>query len=155
MVSFRPLEESDFPLLLDWLQRPHVKEWWDDGDDTLAKVSQHYSRDPDTTFRFVIQSDDSHTIGYIQYYLESGDVVGIDLFISELALLNRGLGTEVTTTFVNMIKEQLNPMKIVIDPEPENHRAIRCYEKAGFVLDRIGLGEDGKQAYFMFMERDV
>ncbi|HIE86424.1 MAG: GNAT family N-acetyltransferase [bacterium] len=155
MVSFRPLKESDYPLLFDWLQRPHVKEWWDDGDDTLAKVSRHYSSDPDTTFRYIVQSDDSSPIGYIQYYLEPDEVVGVDLLIGEPALLNQGIGTEVITTFVEMVYSWRDPKKIVIDPEPENIRAIRCYEKAGFVFDKIGLGEDGKQAYFMLMDRDV
>ena len=26
MLSFRPLLPADFPLLLDWLSRPHIKE---------------------------------------------------------------------------------------------------------------------------------
>jgi len=40
MLSFRPLLPADFPLLLAWLSRPHVKEWWDDGEDTLEKVAR-------------------------------------------------------------------------------------------------------------------
>lgn len=28
-ITFTPLTESHFPLLLKWLQTPHVKAWWD------------------------------------------------------------------------------------------------------------------------------
>jgi len=28
-ITFTPLQESHFPLLLKWLETPHVKAWWD------------------------------------------------------------------------------------------------------------------------------
>ncbi len=28
-IAFRNLSEHDFPLLLKWLEIPHVKMWWD------------------------------------------------------------------------------------------------------------------------------
>lgn len=28
-ITFEPLAESHFPLLLKWLTTPHVKAWWD------------------------------------------------------------------------------------------------------------------------------
>lgn len=28
-IAFKPLTKSDFPLLLKWLEAPHVKAWWD------------------------------------------------------------------------------------------------------------------------------
>ena len=28
-INFIPLQESHFPLMLDWLSAAHVKEWWD------------------------------------------------------------------------------------------------------------------------------
>jgi len=27
-VKFRPMIETDVPLLHEWIQRPHVAEWW-------------------------------------------------------------------------------------------------------------------------------
>ena len=28
-LHFTPLKETDFPRLLQWLEQPHVKAWWD------------------------------------------------------------------------------------------------------------------------------
>lgn len=28
-INFVPLADSHFPLLLKWLEMPHVKLWWD------------------------------------------------------------------------------------------------------------------------------
>jgi len=27
--SFKPMQESDLPLLFQWANEPHVKKWWD------------------------------------------------------------------------------------------------------------------------------
>ena len=138
MYSFRSLREKDFPVLLEWLSRPHVKEWWDDGDDTLEKVAAHYSADPDETRRFLLfrQTHEVQTavvpVGYFQYYMQPRGVVGIDQFLAERTLLNQGIGTLVIRQFIELIKARENPRCIIVDPELRNRRAIRCYEKMGF-----------------------
>ncbi len=40
--EFRPLTETDLPLLLDWLNRPHLQEWWRDGVTSLEEVREKY-----------------------------------------------------------------------------------------------------------------
>lgn len=37
MLKFRFFTTDDLPLMLEWLSKEHVKEWWNDGDDTLEK----------------------------------------------------------------------------------------------------------------------
>ena len=155
-LAFRPLTPDDYPLLLDWLQRPHVKEWWDDGDDALEQVAAHYS-DPDAE-RFILLyrdpvTEEARPIGYFQYYLEEEGVVGIDQFIGEADLLNRGLGTAAVRAFLQLVIARENPRRIILDPEPENARAIRCYEKVGFRHYETVPTEDGKQAYMMKIDR--
>ncbi|MBD2388174.1 GNAT family N-acetyltransferase [Cylindrospermum sp. FACHB-282] len=86
-------------------------------------------------------------LGYLQYYslndlpenhrqmyrLESTDhVYGIDLFIGKTNYWNQGIGTRVLTAVINYIFTELPSVKIVIDPDVKNIRAIRCYEKCGF-----------------------
>lgn len=42
-ISFRRLSEQDFPLLLKWLETPHVKIWWDsDVVWAMDKIIQKY-----------------------------------------------------------------------------------------------------------------
>ncbi|BAZ31029.1 GCN5-like N-acetyltransferase [Cylindrospermum sp. NIES-4074] len=91
-------------------------------------------------------------IGYLQYYslndlpetdrqmyrLESTDnVYAIDLFIGETNYWNQGIGTKVLTAVIEYIFTELQAVKIVIDPNVKNHRAIRCYEKCGFVKVKL------------------
>jgi aminoglycoside 6'-N-acetyltransferase len=53
--------------------------------------------------------------------------------------------------FIEMIKRERNPTSIILDPSPENKRAIRCYEKVGFRHYETIAGEKGA-AYMMRFE---
>jgi RimJ/RimL family protein N-acetyltransferase len=153
MISFQPLTPADHPLLLSWLQKPHVKAWWDDGDDTLEKVAQHYGSEAGTERWFIFfqpsESAPPEPIGYIQSYQEDEDGIGIDLFLGEERYLDRGIGTQALQAFIQQVRDQVRPAYFVIDPDPANARAIRCYEKVGFRHYATVLNEEGKPAYMM------
>jgi len=152
MLSFRPLRVTDFPLLLTWLSNSHVKQWWNDGDDTLEKVAMHYgAEEPDVARFILIESTEAgeSLLGYFQYYIVSKEIIGIDQFIGEADRINRGIGTAAIKLFLEMIVTRHNPQQVIIDPHPENKCAIRCYEKVGFVYYSTELNENGESAYMM------
>lgn len=149
MFEFKRLSPDDFHQLLDWLSRKHVKQWWNDGDDTLEKVAAHYGA-ADETRRFILLRD-KKPIGYFQYYFD-GDAIGIDQFIGEETLLDLGIGQLTIKMFVHLIAEKHNPAFIFLDPSPENKRAIRCYEKVGFRHYETVFDKDGAAAYMMKIE---
>ena len=133
--------------MLEWLSKKHVAEWWDDGDDTLEKVAAHYGA-TDETRRFLVL-DDEKPIGYFQYYFADDESIGIDQFIGDETYLNRGVGEKTIKMFVRLIAEKHNPAFIILDPSPENARAIRCYEKVGFRYYETRALDDGETAYMM------
>jgi len=154
MFKFKPLAADDFPLLLIWLSKEHVKEWWNDGDDTLEKVALHYGEDDDTA-RFVLLETDEEKekpIGYFQYYFDEIGSIGIDQFIGEEDYMNRGVGERAIKMFVEMIARQHRPTQIILDPSPENKRAVRCYEKVGFKHYQTTQNSDGSLPYMMRLE---
>lgn len=155
MLKFRPLTPDDFPLLLEWLSRAHVKQWWNDGEDTIEKVAQHYGEEEEGLERFIlIKAEESgeKPIGYFQHYLAEGGAVGIDQFIGEENYINRGIGTQAIRMFVEMIMRERKPGSIILDPSPDNKRAIRCYEKVGFRHYETREGVEGGLAYMMRLD---
>ena len=154
MFKFRPLTPEDFPQMLRWLLKPHVKQWWDDGEDSLEKVALHYGED-DESEKFILVEENGETekpIGYFQYYFSENGEIGIDQFIGEENYLNKGVATKTIKMFVDMIARRHEPKAIILDPSPENKRAIRCYEKVGFRHYETKKGEDGNPAYMMRLE---
>lgn len=150
MFNFKLLSPGDFPQMLQWLSAKHVKDWWDDGDDTLEKVVAHYGA-LDETQGFILL-DDEKSIGYFQYYFADANSIGIDQFIGDENYLNRGIGEKTIKIFIEMIVENHHPAFIVLDPSPENARAIRCYEKIGFRHYTTANFGNGNVAYMMRLE---
>lgn len=151
-ITFAPLAESHFPLLLKWLETPHVKKWWDqDVAYTMDLVREKYisyikgyklingAQKPIQGF---IIHNNQDPVGYIQIYNaydfpRSKSLFGLpenlgafDIFIGEAAALQQGLGSKAILEF---LKLHGNPYThIFADPDINNLSAIKCYAKAGF-----------------------
>lgn len=154
-VEFRPLTQTDLPLLFDWLNRPHVAEWWDGPiayNDVLERYGSHIRSE--STKPWVVLLDGLPG-GYVQSWvaaLEEEDwwdpvsdpgAVGIDVFLAEADRLSRGVGTAVVGAFVSKIFEDPAVTRVQLDTDLGNFRAIRCYEKVGFRRLAVGTTPEG------------
>ncbi len=167
-VALRLMTTADLPMLHEWLNRPHVVEWWggDDARPPLADVVEHYTPriQAEEAVTPYIAMHGGEPIGYAQCYvvLGSGDgwwedetdpgVRGIDQFLGNPRQLNKGLGTKLVRALAERLFSDPTVTKIKTDPAPDNHRAIRCYEKAGFVQQKLIETPDG-QAVYMVLTR--
>jgi RimJ/RimL family protein N-acetyltransferase len=146
MISFEPLNALHLPLLHEWIQRPHVAEWWE-APRSMEDIEHEYqpiANGKSTTRAFLALLNDE-PIGFIQSYvvMASGDgwwedendpgARGIDQFLANANQLNQGLGTLMVKAFVEQLFGDPAVTKVQTDPSPNNQRAIRCYRKAGFV----------------------
>ena len=135
---FRPMTTADLPMIKHWLALPHVREWWGDPAEQYALVSGDL--DEPAMDQFIVSAGGSD-FGYIQCYdltawnsgfgAQPAGTRGIDLFIGEPGMIERGHGSGLIRAFVDDRLAQGAP-RIVTDPDPANPRAIRAYEKAGF-----------------------
>ncbi|WP_295645618.1 AacA4 family aminoglycoside N(6')-acetyltransferase [uncultured Methylibium sp.] len=162
-VTFRLLTEHDLPLLHDWLNRPHIAEWWGGERPTLAEVRAHYHPQAMAAERVTpyIAMQGDVPIGYAQSYVAmgSGDgwwedvtdpgVRGIDQSLADAALLGQGLGTQMVRALVERLFRDPAVTSIQTDPAPHNLRAIRCYQKAGFRAVRRIVTPDGPALYML------
>lgn len=77
-ITFEPLKEEHLPLLLRWLQAPHVKKWWDQNIVyTLDSVKSKYGfyiqgykqvNGVNKLMRAYIITIEQVPVGYIQMY---------------------------------------------------------------------------------------
>jgi len=167
-VSFREMREDDIAPFHEWLQRPHVAEWWGHDHETpsLGKTRAKYlprvlERNAVCPYIALL---DGHSIGWAQSYVARGvgggwweeetdpGVRGIDQFLCDAHSLGQGLGTRMVTAFVTLLFSDPAVTRIQTDPDPENARAIRCYEKSGFHAVKRIITPDG-QALLMCQDR--
>jgi len=144
-------------MLHEWLQRPHVVEWWTPTP-SLREVIEEFTPTihPGYPVQGYIALEGDREIGFMQSYVvkDCGDgwwedetdpgARGIDQFLAHGEDLGRGLGTAIVRAFVARLFEDPSVTHIQTDPHPGNGRAIRCYEKAGFRAVRAVDTPDGR-----------
>ena len=167
-IQFRPVTLADLPMLGTWMERPHWREWWGNPIEELGYVREMVEG-RDSTRPFLILLNERPT-GYIQVWqmadamvepwlteapwlhLMPEGAVGVDISLAEAESLNRGIGTVVLGCFVEMLRDE-GIREIWIDPDPENIRAVRAYEKAGF--ERVpGITDDTGACLLMRHHKD-
>jgi AacA4 family aminoglycoside N(6')-acetyltransferase len=167
-IELRLMREDDLPLLHTWLNRPHVAQWWDHEHLSLEEVRAEYSPRALSSHAVTpyIALLDGKPFGFAQTYVVLGsgegwweDVTdpgmrGIDQFIGEAHLLDQGLGTRLVQALLNHLFADRSVTQVQVDPAPENARAIRCYEKAGFQRIKTVQTPDGLAVY-MLCERPL
>ena len=120
-IHFAPLSETHFPLLLKWLEEPHVKAWWDRDfqytadlvKEKYASYTQGYKLENGVKKAiscFVIYVD-NNPIGLIQIYKLQDfarkallidlpkSLAAIDFFIGDADYIGKGIGVEVLKVF--------------------------------------------------------
>lgn len=153
-ISFKPPAITDFEILLNWLQRPHVKKWWvSETDYTLELAKKQYSFHVDGCKRigdvnkpihaFIIQYDEQ-PIGYIQYYnaydfpkdgYESNNLpkslAVIDMFIGDDQYPGKDIVGQSLELFLDT--HVLTEFDYAfVDTDSGNSEAMEVYKKIGF-----------------------
>ena len=157
--GFRPMTAAHLPTIRRWLETPQVAQWWGDADTQFSLISDDL---PEPAMEQFIVVHDGRPFAYLQCYdpavwPENGfgpqpdGTRGVDQFIGEPDMISRGHGSAFIRTFVDRLLAGGTP-RVVTDPNPENARAIRAYEKAGLSKDRLIDTPDGPA---LLMVRDA
>lgn len=155
-ITFKPLQRDHLLLLLCWLEKPHVKAWWDpDIQWTMELVWEKYGSyvegyklegGIEKPMAAYIACLDEIPVAYIQLYnahdypREDGaslddlpeSLAAIDIFMGEEAYVGKGYDSAIMRQF---LEEFVDPKfeACFVDPDQDNTQAIRAYEKAGFM----------------------
>lgn len=126
----RPATAADFGFIHEIARRPYYAPFiTDEGDAVLAG----YLSDP--TNRLLIWEAEGKPAGFA-LFCEIGDPSGrVELRRLALAAAGQGLGQVFLRALVDYGFGTLGAARLWLDASSENPRAIRTYERAGFVLE--------------------
>jgi aminoglycoside 6'-N-acetyltransferase len=155
--SFRPMTEADLPTVHNWLEQPHVTQWWGDPKEQFALVRGDL--DDPAMEQFIVEFSE-RPFAYLQCYdptawpnnglgVQPTGARGIDQFIGEPDMVDRGHGTALIRSFLERLVRSGTP-RVVTDPDPANARAVRAYEKAGFEKIRLVDMPDGRALLMVY-----
>jgi aminoglycoside 6'-N-acetyltransferase len=151
---FRAVTVADLPLLRTWRAQPHWVWWWgrpvgDEMTEAFAEAlfSMWIVEVNGRPFAYAHDYDPRAFPGHHFAYLPEGSR-GIDQSIGDLSMAGQGHGSAFLRRYIDRLFAAGVPV-IAADPHPTNDRAIRAYEKAGFVVTG---GEHTQWGNKLFME---
>jgi aminoglycoside 6'-N-acetyltransferase len=142
--AFRPVARRDLALLRAWLRTPQVARWWGDPQEQAALIEADLD-EPRMVMTIVTFED--RPFAYAQHYdvhvwpqphfapLPWGSRA-IDSFIGAPDMIGRGHGAAYLRLLAERLRAEGAPV-VAIDPNVDNFRARRAYEKAGFRGDAV------------------
>jgi len=150
-LTVRSLERHDKHLLVKWLSDNQVLKYYEGRnnphDEDMIEEA-FYNGDIYET-RCIIEYSQI-TIGYLQFYVISeeeyeeygyanfrGTIYGTDQFIGEPKYWGQGIGKVLMKSMINFLVTVKGAQKIILDPQSWNERAIKCYEKSGFIKVKL------------------
>ena len=154
--SLRAFGAADLPMLADWLATPHLRDWWGDPATELGLLTEDMNNPlmdqqigmlSDRAFAY-LQSYPCKAWGAPQFGDRPDGSHSVDICVGPPEMLGRGHGAAMLRLYAqNLIAR--GATDIVIDPDPGNERAVRCYRRAGFRDVAIRPCEDGDPVLVM------
>lgn len=129
-TTIRPATQDDVARLAGWHSDPEVSRYWDDETFTEEQIRARLEREAVDAW---IVEEDGEPVGYLQSWWEDDEPRrgGLDGFLIPSA---RGRG--IMPAAARQLAERLLAegwAYVTVDPYAWNERAIRGWEKAGFV----------------------
>lgn len=154
MLGFRPLNDTDIPLIESWLHKEHVKRFYEIPDlgitidDWISEIKEYKGEFQWITYLVVTWQDSP--IGLCLYYKcedSSGEdfgplpltgSYGIDYLIGEESFLGKGLGKEIITLLVGQIFLLQDALRVTADVDKNNKASGKALYSCGFRLVETG-----------------
>lgn len=143
-IRLRGVEREDLPKFVEWLNDPEIIE-------NLVMVLPMSTAEEDRWFEKLADRPPEERPLVIEMKTEQGwrmignsgfhniewknSSAGVGIVIGDKSVWNQGYGTEAMRLLVRHGFETLNLNRIYLHVYEPNKRAIRAYEKAGFVLE--------------------
>ncbi len=138
-VRLRAIEPEDVPMLLRWFNESSAREWLM----TRLPLSKANERAwaasaaiSPATPTFVVQTRTGKDIGVTGLTLH-GARAELGIALHETRYWGGGYGADAVRTLVDAAFRALPLLRIELFVYPDNVRAIRCYEKAGFSREGV------------------
>jgi len=154
-LSLRPLTHDDMPAIHAMFADGEVARWWTSPPEEIAEII-----DEPTVWPYLVTLVGA-PIGYFQIYHANPEpfwaafgvpeeTFGLDIFLTRRG---DGIGSRMVRAAIAHLWALPEIVRIHIDPDPANPRAIRAYEKAGFTARGAMSGYDGDPMLYMTIER--
>lgn len=180
-ITFQKLSEHHLTDVWNWLEEPHVTEFWDNSQEHKDDIINftHGRQTPSSycggeyvywiayttnvPFAMMMSIRETYASDICEEKKESlsktGNTYSLDMMIGNVDSLGKGFASQTLIVFIDFLRKDIDPKAdtFLIDPVCTNKKAIHIYEKAGFdyatdfVMDGDYSGSG--QRHFLFVKK--
>ncbi|MGI4850575.1 MAG: GNAT family N-acetyltransferase [Janthinobacterium lividum] len=160
MIHFEKITPNHKTIILNWLNEPHVREFWDNSPEHVQDILDFTNNRPtpslylDGIYHYWIGYKDHHPYClfmtadvtpkvicdnhlpdlWTEHLSPFSKTMSVDFFIGYKAYLGQGYAVPTLNAFITFYKENIDSTltKVYISPDDQNLRAIHVYRKADF-----------------------
>ncbi len=142
-IVLRPLDESDTELIVNWRNSSFVRNHFIFREDLTKDKHKKWIEEEIKSGRvvqYIIEKKESRKpIGsvYLRDINRKYLSAEYGIFIGEAEEKNKGFGTEAATIVLQIAFNSLGLHRVFLRVFQDNIRAIKSYEKAGFILEGV------------------
>jgi len=129
MLTLRPLNKKDIPLVARWLYGKHAASWVESPEDWLADL-----HDKDTAFTHIIAEVDGNPMACCRTHSYSDNGYNMDYLIGALEYIPPGFDRVMLDRMLSMLKSQ-GAKSVSITPEENDKAACAFLESCYFQWD--------------------
>jgi aminoglycoside 6'-N-acetyltransferase len=142
-------QDDDYARLVDWRNKPHVREWWDPDeppvtmDRVIEELGLRGGGDDQTTSCIIELA--AEPVGFIQFYPWAAEQTylaeiglslpegawGLDIFIGDSRLAGRGIGSRAVRVLSDHLFAEESATVVALITEATNARSHAAYRHAG------------------------
>jgi ribosomal-protein-alanine N-acetyltransferase len=137
VVSLRPVEERDHPLIHQWQNQPEIW-WWMDYERpfSLQDIAEDEDRSRAEGHPFIIEVG-GRPVGKIglNQFRRRDRICSLYIYIGEPSAWGKGYGRDAVMTLLEYAFDRLDLHMVELWSLASNERAIRAYRACGFAVD--------------------
>jgi aminoglycoside 6'-N-acetyltransferase len=124
LTKLRLADSGDVDRLVEWHADPEVSRYWDGETFTRDEMKERLAREDVEAW---IVEERGEPVGYLQVHPD-----GLDMFLIP-AGRGRGLGPDAARAMAEHLIGERGRERVTVDPYAWNERAVRAWQRAGFV----------------------
>lgn len=146
-VELKPMERHYLPKLVEWRNDPEVA-YWATGNEPLYELTT--LEEAENSFSYHVQNTSKLDAYSFAILTESGEFIGtadyrdvdrikrsctVGITIGEKEYWGKGYGSGAISLLTEFLFNRLNLRRLQLDTWSGNDRAIRAYQKCGFIIE--------------------
>ncbi|ALC86343.1 hypothetical protein AM499_11260 [Bacillus sp. FJAT-22090] len=138
-VILKEYEEDHFSKTVEWLNQLEIRQNFGIKNNiTLDQHKQWFSNLENTFIKAIYDKQNSLYVGNILLQLnDSNQSAFFQIYLGEVSAMGRGIATSTLYIILDYVFLHMQYNRVWLKVFPHNQKAIKLYEKTGFVLEGI------------------